>query len=277
MYGSTPACMMLGSGFYTRDNRKHEDWFFRNGSPVPLAFEFISTSKDGKSAIVKTPRGKTPRVYSGARLAELNAQAEAKEQEKQKARESAAQAQLQAISNSMPDLDVALAKARLIVASGSQATAKDIPALRNMRSTIADMIDKPYWTEKKASYLISLVDKYNDLSGRMRQQVQDDQALEQDRSAWIVPGRRVVSGEIISAKWKDTYYGDTLKLVIKLDSGAKVYGTCPKSIVDYIEAHNQSEADLIGKTIGMNATLEPSKDSKVFGFYSRPAKAVLAN
>ena len=53
-------------------------------------------------------------------------------------------------------------------------------------------------------------------------------------------------------------------MLVKDDSGFKVFGTVPSSI------SRVSKGDVVEFT----ATLEPSKDDPKFGFYKRPSKAV---
>lgn len=94
--------------------------------------------------------------------------------------------------------------------------------------------------------------------------------VEQANGAAEVPaGRQVVTGEVVGVKWVDGYgYNavDVMKLVVADDRGFKVYGTAPRAIAQDVER---------GARVQFAATLERSADDAAFGFYARPASAVL--
>lgn len=86
-----------------------------------------------------------------------------------------------------------------------------------------------------------------------------------------VTDKRVkLAGEILSMKLVQDRYSYvesyTVKVVVKLDNGARVYGTAPKGFgrVD----------ELKGSRVEFVARVEVSDDDKSFGFFSRPTKAV---
>lgn len=73
-------------------------------------------------------------------------------------------------------------------------------------------------------------------------------------------GRCEVTGKLISQKSRFSTYGETIKCLIELPDGAKVWGTKPSS------ASTEN-----GKHIRFVATFKPSEDDPSFGFYSRPS------
>jgi len=81
----------------------------------------------------------------------------------------------------------------------------------------------------------------------------------------VPTGRVTITGTILAFKWVDSEYtrGGTMKMTLLTDEGYKVYGTCPSSI----------EATEKGTKVKLTASLEPSRDDPIFGFYSRPTKA----
>lgn len=98
-----------------------------------------------------------------------------------------------------------------------------------------------------------------------------------------VPERRlVITGEVLSVKWKDSYYGGAFKMLVKDDRGFKVWGTRPDSLAASIfhfmvedgvdEWANKPEVKP-GDRIRFTAACEPSKDDDYFGFFKRPTKA----
>jgi hypothetical protein len=127
--------------------------------------------------------------------------------------------------------------------------------------------------------------------------------LEQAAEAEAHPaptGRVVVTGEIISAKVKESEFGDSYKILVKDDAGFKVWCSLPAKQRE--EAHGDfydlvvsdgysigdfgpwcwflgtdgngkyDNAGVKGRRITFTATLEPSSDDKSFAFGSRPTK-----
>lgn len=79
-------------------------------------------------------------------------------------------------------------------------------------------------------------------------------------------GRKVVKGKVLSVKMKDSFYGQTLKMLVQDESGFKVWSTVPSNVANYIEKGNDIE---------FTVTLKPSNDDTKFAFGSRPASAKL--
>lgn len=105
-------------------------------------------------------------------------------------------------------------------------------------------------------------------------------AKEAAEAAPVTPGRYTVTGTVVSAKWKSTQFGLTLKMVVKLEDGAKVWGTVPKDILrelpEVTDAEYYGEPDesaLIGAEVSFDATVEVSDKDETFGFFKRPTKA----
>ena len=113
----------------------------------------------------------------------------------------------------------------------------------------------------------------------------------------VVTGRQVVTGEIVSAKVKESDFGLAFKILVKDDRGFKVYASIPKAQADEacVEFNDQIDKDGYsrydfgpecwflgtddgkyaggkGRRITFTATIEASKDDKSFGFGSRPTK-----
>lgn len=104
-----------------------------------------------------------------------------------------------------------------------------------------------------------------------------------DKAAKVVvecpEGRLVVEGKIIGIKEVDdnfSYYGGTIfKMTVEDDRGFRVFGTVPSSVdVDVPEGGTFAEA-LKGLRIRFTGTLERSAKDADFGFFKRPAKAMI--
>lgn len=78
----------------------------------------------------------------------------------------------------------------------------------------------------------------------------------------LAEGRQTLAGVVVSVKPVDTDYGTTLKAVVRLDSGHRVYGALARSI---------SEAQ-VGDRVEFAAAVQPT-DDPAFAWFSRPTKA----
>lgn len=78
----------------------------------------------------------------------------------------------------------------------------------------------------------------------------------------VPEGRQEIGGEVISSKWKDTPYGQSLKMLVLDDRGFKVYGSVPSAATDEVKT---------GVRISFIASVERSEDDEYFGFFKRPA------
>ena len=105
----------------------------------------------------------------------------------------------------------------------------------------------------------------------------------------VPTGRIEVSGTVLSAKYVDGAYGSVLKMLVEGD-GWKVWGSVPQNIADQVYAEFYSgdrdraldgksvwTVTLPGRSVTFTATVKASADDPSFGFFSRPAKAMLAD
>ena len=87
----------------------------------------------------------------------------------------------------------------------------------------------------------------------------------------VVEGKKVeLTGEVLSTKWRDGYYGPQLKMLVRDERGFKVWGSVPKTIA------GEGEGELKGKTITFIAEVKKSDDDEHFGFFKRPRGAAIA-
>jgi hypothetical protein len=116
----------------------------------------------------------------------------------------------------------------------------------------------------------------------------------------VPEGRVQITGTILSTKIVEGDYGTAYKILVEDETGFRVYGSLAKSLVDFFSdefytTHEEgiqykvgytvwfegssNEPELYkgvkGRKITFSATVEPSKDDKSFGFFSRPTKAAV--
>lgn len=138
-------------------------------------------------------------------------------------------------------------------------------------------------------------------------QREEERANEPDPAPVPVSDERlVITGKILSSKWKEGFYGDTLKMTVLDDRGFKVWGTQPESLLvatdpetdlGFIETNdypaNTPEAWVLDRTmqdgtpyktamcrpanrgdrVTFVAKIERSDRDETFGFFKRPTKA----
>lgn len=76
-------------------------------------------------------------------------------------------------------------------------------------------------------------------------------------------GRVVVTGKVLTAQWRETDFGSTLKLLLQVPEAGgawKLWVTCPSKL-----AHPEK-----GDEVTLRATVEPSSDDPAFAFGKRP-------
>ena len=80
----------------------------------------------------------------------------------------------------------------------------------------------------------------------------------------VTDARIVIEGEVLAKKSVEGRFGTTVKMLVKTDAGTKLWGTIPAAICPEK-----------GDRVKLVAKVEPSKDDPKFGFFSRPAQAVI--
>lgn len=114
--------------------------------------------------------------------------------------------------------------------------------------------------EKYGSLSVKQVEAVQRGVNRKKEREAEAEALKQ--VAPLEEGRYGIEGEILTMKWQESQYGSTLKMLVKLDDGNKVWGTCPSKL--------QVET---GDRVWFFAQVERSRDDEHFGFYKRPTAA----
>lgn len=114
-------------------------------------------------------------------------------------------------------------------------------------------------------------------------------AAEQANTAPVAEGRAAITGKVVSTKWHESQYGETLKMVVQDDRGFRVWGTVPQALMpsNYFDEnggyHHEHGVGCGGPDsnhemdepirVTFTATVTASDDDETFGFYKRPAKA----
>lgn len=96
--------------------------------------------------------------------------------------------------------------------------------------------------------------------------------------AVIEDGRQVVEGEVVSVRYKDSFYGGTFKLTVKVPGDGGVWlawGTCPTSLLEASgkrAGNGEAASYLRGAKVRFSAKLKRGRDAH-FAVFSRPTKA----
>lgn len=91
-------------------------------------------------------------------------------------------------------------------------------------------------------------------------------------------GKHTITGTVLSSDYREntfSHYGEQIpKMLVRDDRGFKVWGTVPASILRIEkDGHVMEELPNKGERVTFTATIEPSKDDRLFGFFKRPSKA----
>ncbi len=122
-------------------------------------------------------------------------------------------------------------------------------------------------SEKQTAFIAKLVSKIDTRAERARQRA------EEDAKALPCPtGRLQVEGTVLSTKYQESPYGETLKMLVKTDAGWKVWGTVP-SVLEIFTDGDVQRGLQHGDRIRFTATVTPSDKDDKFGFFKRPTKA----
>lgn len=131
--------------------------------------------------------------------------------------------------------------------------------------TVVDIVSKLVQYGSTSDRAINYVGVLlNKIANRAR--VEAERAAEAAKAADCPEGRVWVKGEVISHRFDEGPYGTTEKMLVKDETGYKVWGTVPSSIT--VER---------GTKVKFSAQVEPSKDDPKFGFFKRPTKAEVTN
>lgn len=253
---------------YTRQGREHTDPIKRDGKGKPCFTEHIVCGRCGGAggSIAWRPDGgicyecrgarftgyRDVSLYTAEQLEALNAR-KAKADEKRAAKKAAEAAEAAA------RLDAQRAETIASLPEDLQAAYRwGLTEQPGAAQDIAQRLhDTLYLSEKQSAYLVKL--------HAMAQEQQVREAI----AAPCPVGRVEIVGTVVSTKWQENGYGGALKMLLLADAGFKLWGSVPSSLL-YPAAETPVEK---GTVVRFTATVEPSRDDKTFGFFSRPTKA----
>lgn len=107
-------------------------------------------------------------------------------------------------------------------------------------------------------------DKARAFAIKLAAETTERKAAEAERKAKLTDleaGRQELTGKVISFKSYENNFGTTLKFLVELDNGNRVFGTLPRALYGAER----------GDRVTFTATVEPKETG--FGFFSRPSKA----
>jgi hypothetical protein len=129
-------------------------------------------------------------------------------------------------------------------------------------STCQDMVVKLVrygsLSDKQEEFLRSLLHRIEN-----REAIKAQREAEKAQAQDCPTGRLQVRGTVLSLKEVEGAYGITLKMFVKTSEGYTLWGSVPKGLSEVKK----------GDEVVFTATIEPAKDDKKHGFFSRPARA----
>lgn len=92
----------------------------------------------------------------------------------------------------------------------------------------------------------------------------------------LAEGRIEIEGRIVSTKYQESMYGTTLKMLVELEDGNRVWGTMPAKLEDeawkIAQDQGKNAPEFRETLVRFTATVERSQDDEHFGFFKRPSK-----
>lgn len=123
---------------------------------------------------------------------------------------------------------------------------------------VANLVRHGSFSDKQEEFLRSLLYRIEN-----REAIKAQRAAEKASAQDCPTGRVKVKGTVLSLKEVEGFYGKTLKMFVKSDEGYTLWGTVPGSL------HSIEK----GEEVIFTATVEPARDDKKHGFFSRPVRA----
>jgi hypothetical protein len=119
----------------------------------------------------------------------------------------------------------------------------------------------------------SISDKQKSFIGNLLGRIVDRAQIAEQRAAEVaaalpipVEGRMVMTGTVLTLKGQETEFGYVTKMLVQHAEGWKVWGTVPQALATVEK----------GQQVIFTATITVSDNDPKFGFFKRPAKAMVA-
>ena len=132
---------------------------------------------------------------------------------------------------------------------------------QDMRARLIRNPEKPL-SEKQEALLLRLVEQDKESKARKVREAEEKHVPAPE-------GRQSVRGKIVSVKSRETAYGTTLKMTVKVETPEGTWlawGTVPSSLMT-------GDCELRGKEIEFTGTFTRSDSKEHFAFFKRPSKA----
>ena len=124
----------------------------------------------------------------------------------------------------------------------------------------------------------SLSDKQYAFLGRLvykienRDKIEAQRKAENDAAKPCPTGRIEITGTVLTTKFQESAYGETLKMLVRADDGWKVWGTVPSILEIFTDGEIQRGLQH-GDRVRFKAQVTPSDTDTKFGFFKRPTQA----
>ena len=153
------------------------------------------------------------------------------------------------------------------------ATAREGREEQIISDIVSKLVKYGQLSEKQMTFLRKLL---RDIATRAER---DAQRRAEEASAAPCPtGRVKITGTVLAVKVVEGDFGNTTKILVRDDSGFKVWGTRPAIRGPLVQESYGTRKTYIcvekGDRLSFFAAVEPSNDNPKFGFYRRPTKAV---
>ncbi len=121
-------------------------------------------------------------------------------------------------------------------------------------------------TGRRAGIVASVISAYQRHLGDVAYEKVKQERKAEASPVPVTDERIEITGIVISAKWRSSDWGSSLKLTIQTEDGYRVWGSAPASLLADVDT-------AVGDVVTFTAKVTVSDDDKTFGFYKRPTKA----
>lgn len=125
-------------------------------------------------------------------------------------------------------------------------------------------------TGRRAGIVASVITAYQRYLGDVEYKRVEKKRKTEASPAPVTDERIEITGTVISAKWRSTDWGSSLKLTIQTEEGYRVWGSAPVSLLT-------DDDPAPGDVVTFTAKVVVSDDDKTFAFYKRPTKAAFVS
>lgn len=125
---------------------------------------------------------------------------------------------------------------------------------------------KGYLSERQAEAVLKFKENAEKYEQRRQEREQQEEIVPEKP---LEEGRLELTGKVVHTRAQDSQFGTTIKMLVVLEDGNKVWGTVPEALFRAYADTGRNDG-VKGSVIKFRGTVERSEDDEHFGFLKRP-------